>query len=408
MIKRVAEQLPDADEVISTLREFLKMESASGILLVAAAILAMVVNNSPLSGFYERLLNMPVEIRIGAVHIDKPLLLWINDGLMAIFFFLVGLEIKREVLEGELSNPAQVALPAFGAVGGMAVPALVYVALNRGDSLALNGWAIPAATDIAFALGVLSLLGKQVPAALKVFLLTLAILDDLGAILIIALFYSGDLSLASLAVAALALVVLFTLNRRGVVSIVPYVLIGVVLWAAVLKSGVHATLAGVVLALFIPLRVSPESAHSPLRRMEHELHPSVAFVILPVFAFANGGVDLSGTSMDMLLHPIPLGIALGLFLGKQLGVFGFAWLAIKLGLAQLPKGVTFVQVYAVAVLCGIGFTMSLFIASLAFEHARHSFVVDERIGILAGSLISALTGYLILRASLRDSNQTTR
>jgi NhaA family Na+:H+ antiporter len=320
----------------------------------------------------------------------------------------VGLEIKREVLEGELSNPAQVALPAFGAVGGMAVPALVYVALNRGDSLALNGWAIPAATDIAFALGVLSLLGKQVPAALKVFLLTLAILDDLGAILIIALFYSGDLSLASLAVAALALVVLFTLNRRGVVSIVPYVLIGVVLWAAVLKSGVHATLAGVVLALFIPLRVSPESAHSPLRRMEHELHPSVAFVILPVFAFANGGVDLSGTSMDMLLHPIPLGIALGLFLGKQLGVFGFAWLAIKLGLAQLPKGVTFVQVYAVAVLCGIGFTMSLFIASLAFEHARHSFVVDERIGILAGSLISALTGYLILRASLRDSNQTTR
>jgi len=408
LIKRVAEQLPDADEVISTLREFLKMESASGILLVAAAILAMVVNNSPLSGFYERLLNMPVEIRIGAVHIDKPLLLWINDGLMAIFFFLVGLEIKREVLEGELSNPAQVALPAFGAVGGMAVPALVYVALNRGDSLALNGWAIPAATDIAFALGVLSLLGKQVPAALKVFLLTLAILDDLGAILIIALFYSGDLSLASLAVAALALVVLFTLNRRGVVSIVPYVLIGVVLWAAVLKSGVHATLAGVVLALFIPLRVSPESAHSPLRRMEHELHPSVAFVILPVFAFANGGVDLSGTSMDMLLHPIPLGIALGLFLGKQLGVFGFAWLAIKLGLAQLPKGVTFVQVYAVAVLCGIGFTMSLFIASLAFEHARHSFVVDERIGILAGSLISALTGYLILRASLRDSNQTTR
>ena len=408
MIKRVAEQLPDADEVISTLREFLKMESASGILLVAAAILAMVVNNSPLSGFYERLLNMPVEIRIGAVHIDKPLLLWINDGLMAIFFFLVGLEIKREVLEGELSNPAQVALPAFGAVGGMAVPALVYVALNRGDSLALNGWAIPAATDIAFALGVLSLLGKQVPAALKVFLLTLAILDDLGAILIIALFYSGDLSLASLAVAALALVVLFTLNRRGVVSIVPYVLIGVVLWAAVLKSGVHATLAGVVLALFIPLRVSPESAHSPLRRMEHELHPSVAFVILPVFAFANGGVDLSGTSMDMLLHPIPLGIALGLFLGKQLGVFGFAWLAIKLGLAQLPKGVTFVQVYAVAVLCGIGFTMSLFIASLAFEHARHSFVVDERVGILAGSLISALTGYLILRATLRGSNQATR
>ena len=407
LIKHVAEQLPDTDEVISALREFLKMESASGILLVVAAILAMVVNNSPLSGFYDQLLNMPVEIRIGAVHIDKPLLLWINDGLMAVFFFLVGLEIKREVLEGELSNPAQIALPAFGAVGGMVVPALVYVAFNWGDSLALNGWAIPAATDIAFALGVLSLLGKRVPAALKVFLLTLAILDDLGAILIIALFYSGDLSLASLEVAAAALVMLVILNRRNVVNIVPYALIGVVLWAAVLKSGVHATLAGVVLALTIPLRVSQAPEQSPLRRLEHDLHPSVAFVILPMFAFVNGGVNLSGVSVDMLLHPIPLGIALGLFVGKQLGVFSFAWLAIKLGIAELPKGVTYVQVYAVALLCGIGFTMSLFVASLAFEHARHSFLVDERVGIVAGSLLSALIGYLLLRTSLRGSAETT-
>ena len=403
MIKRVTTQLPDADEVLTALREFLKMESASGILLVAAAILAMVVNNSPLSSLYDHLLSMPVEIRVGAVHIDKPLLLWINDGLMAVFFFLVGLEIKREVLEGELSNPAQIALPAFGAVGGMAVPALVYVALNWGDDTAMNGWAIPAATDIAFALGVLSLLGNRVPAALKVFLLTLAILDDLGAIVIIALFYSGDLSLSSLAIAASAVVVLAVLNRRGVVSIAPYALVGVVLWAAVLKSGVHATLAGVLLALFIPLRVGDKAERAPLRQLEHDLHPSVAFVILPIFAFANGGVDLAGVSLDMLTHPIPLGIALGLFVGKQLGVFTFAWLAIKLGVARLPKGVNYIQVYAVSVLCGVGFTMSLFIASLAFEHSRQNVMVDERIGILVGSLISAAVGYLILRVSSRNA-----
>jgi len=401
--KRVTTQLPDADEVLTALREFLKMESASGILLVAAAILAMVVNNSPLSSLYDHLLSMPVEIRVGAVHIDKPLLLWINDGLMAVFFFLVGLEIKREVLEGELSNPAQIALPAFGAVGGMAVPALVYVALNWGDDTAMNGWAIPAATDIAFALGVLSLLGNRVPAALKVFLLTLAILDDLGAIVIIALFYSGDLSLSSLAIAASAVVVLAVLNRRGVVSIAPYALVGVVLWAAVLKSGVHATLAGVLLALFIPLRVGDKAERAPLRQLEHDLHPSVAFVILPIFAFANGGVDLAGVSLDMLTHPIPLGIALGLFVGKQLGVFTFAWLAIKLGVARLPKGVNYIQVYAVSVLCGVGFTMSLFIASLAFEHSRQNVMVDERIGILVGSLISAAVGYLILRVSSRNA-----
>lgn len=403
MTKRVTTQLPDADEVLTALREFLKMESASGILLVAAAILAMVVNNSPLSSLYDHLLSMPVEIRVGAVHIDKPLLLWINDGLMAVFFFLVGLEIKREVLEGELSNPAQIALPAFGAVGGMAVPALVYVALNWGDDTAMNGWAIPAATDIAFALGVLSLLGNRVPAALKVFLLTLAILDDLGAIVIIALFYSGDLSLSSLAIAASAVVVLAVLNRRGVVSIAPYALVGVVLWAAVLKSGVHATLAGVLLALFIPLRVGDKAERAPLRQLEHDLHPSVAFVILPIFAFANGGVDLAGVSLDMLTHPIPLGIALGLFVGKQLGVFTFAWLAIKLGVARLPKGVNYIQVYAVSVLCGVGFTMSLFIASLAFEHSRQNVMVDERIGILVGSLISAAVGYLILRVSSRNA-----
>ncbi|KPK38574.1 MAG: sodium:proton antiporter [Gammaproteobacteria bacterium SG8_47] len=389
--------------MLTALREFLKMESASGILLVAAAILAMVVNNSPLSSLYDHLLSMPVEIRVGAVHIDKPLLLWINDGLMAVFFFLVGLEIKREVLEGELSNPAQIALPAFGAVGGMAVPALVYVALNWGDDTAMNGWAIPAATDIAFALGVLSLLGNRVPAALKVFLLTLAILDDLGAIVIIALFYSGDLSLSSLAIAASAVVVLAVLNRRGVVSIAPYALVGVVLWAAVLKSGVHATLAGVLLALFIPLRVGDKAERAPLRQLEHDLHPSVAFVILPIFAFANGGVDLAGVSLDMLTHPIPLGIALGLFVGKQLGVFTFAWLAIKLGVARLPKGVNYIQVYAVSVLCGVGFTMSLFIASLAFEHSRQNVMVDERIGILVGSLISAAVGYLILRVSSRNA-----
>lgn len=380
------------------------MESASGILLLAAALLAMVMANSPLSHLYDLFLNTPVAVKVGAFEIAKPLLLWINDGLMAIFFFLVGLELKREVLEGELSQPAQVVLPALAALGGMLAPAAIYVAFNAGDATALQGWAIPMATDIAFALGVLSLLGKRVPQGLKIFLLTLAIFDDVGAIIIIALFYSSNLSLGSLGIAGGALVVLFVMNRRHVSSIPVYLLVGLVLWVSVLKSGMHATLAGVVLALFIPMRDRDEPERSPLRQLEHELHPAVAFVILPLFAFANAGVNLSGITAASLLHPVPLGIATALFFGNQFGIFTITWLAVRLGVAKLPAGVNWLQMYGVSVLCGIGFTMSLFISALAFQEGGVARMVDDRIGILGGSLISALVGYVILRMSLpRDA-----
>ena len=364
--------------VLNAIREFLRLESASGLLLVAAAVLAMVVENSAAKSLYDALLGTPVEIRVGTFHIGKPLLLWVNDGLMAMFFFLVGLELKREILRGELSSPERVVLPAIAAVGGIVVPAAIYVYINWGDAVALKGWAIPAATDIAFALGVLSLLGRRVPNVLKLFLLTLAIIDDLGAILIIALFYSGELSLASLLVAAGAVIALFLLNRRGVADVAPYLIIGIVLWAAVLKSGVHATLAGVVLAFFIPLRVSPEAGTSPLEQLEHDLHPTVAYGILPVFAFANAGVPLEGLTLSSLIEPVPLGIAAGLFLGKQLGVFGFAWAAVKLRLARLPEGVGWLALYGVAVLCGVGFTMRLFIGIDFGTSGCRACVIDEQ------------------------------
>jgi NhaA family Na+:H+ antiporter len=387
--------------VVSAMREFLQHEAASGILLMIATVVALAMANSFLADVYGKLLSTPVSVRIGDYFdIDKPLLLWINDGLMAVFFFLVGLEIKREVLEGELSDPAQIALPALAALGGMLVPALVYAAFNWGDEAAIRGWAIPAATDIAFALGVLALLGKGVPNGLKVFLLTLAILDDLGAIVIIALFYTANVSVTMLSVAAVSLVVLTVLNRRGVTALPPYVLVGLVMWAAVLKSGVHATLAGVALAFFIPLRV-PEGQESPLRKLEHDLHPSVAYGILPVFAFANAGVSLQGFEFSSLMQPLPLGIALGLFVGKQIGVFGFAWAAIKLGLARLPEGANWASLYGVAILCGIGFTMSLFIAALAFEGGGPAAGGLDRLGILSGSLVSAVVGYLLLKRALR-------
>jgi len=383
--------------MITAIREFVRLESASGLLLLAAAVLAMVAENSPLNPHYDALLDTPVEVRIGALAIAKPLLLWINDGLMAVFFFLIGLELKREVLEGELSDPARVALPTLAALGGMAAPALIYTLVNASDPVALKGWAIPAATDIAFALAVINLLGNRVPGSLKLFLLTLAIVDDLGAIVIIALFYTSDLSLESLGVAAAALAVLASMNRRGVVSLAAYLLVGIVMWAAVLKSGVHATLAGVLLALFIPLRTSDPKIESPLRQLEQDLHPAVAFGILPIFAFANTGVPLGGLSADALLSSVPLGIALGLFLGNQLGVMGVSWLAVKLGLARLPSGVGWGQMYGVAMLCGIGFTMSLFVSSLAFEQGGPDFAVDDRLGILVGSVLSAVSGYLWLR-----------
>lgn len=383
----------------STIKDFLRLESASGLLLVAAAILAMIVVNSPAKSLYDGLLDIPIAVQIDSFIIAKPLLLWINDGLMAVFFFLVGLEIKREVLDGELSNPQQIVLPAIAAVGGMAIPAAVYILFNMNDPVAMQGWAIPAATDIAFALGVLSLLGDRVPPALKLFLLTLAIIDDLGAIIIIAVFYTSSISATSLLVAAGSIVVLYQMNKRGVVSVASYLLVGLVLWAAVLKSGVHATLAGVLLAFFIPLRAPGDASQSPLRDLEHDLHPAVAFAILPIFAFANTGISLIGLTPADLLDPIPLGIAAGLFIGKLLGVFGCAWISIKTGLAELPDRCTWLDLFGVSVLCGIGFTMSLFISSLAFEQATHD-IADERLGILAGSLLSAVIGYAILRYSL--------
>jgi NhaA family Na+:H+ antiporter len=385
---------------ITTLRDFLQKESTGGLLLVVAAVTAMAIENSPLDFLYNALLDTPVSIQVGALILHKPLLLWINDGLMAVFFFLIGLEIKREVTEGELSDPARLVIPAIAAVGGMLVPALVYVALNRGDPAALSGWAIPTATDIAFALGVLSLLGKRVPYVLKLFLLTLAVIDDLGAIIIIALFYSGELSMASLSVAASALLVLFIINRSGVTRVAPYILVGTVLWVAVLKSGVHATLAGVVLAFFIPLH-ERVGGGSPLKHLEHTLHPYVAFGILPLFAFANTGIDFTGLGLSSLLHPVPLGIAAGLVVGKQVGVFGFSWVAIKLRLGNLPEGVRWLDLYGVAALCGIGFTMSLFISGLAAEQIGTGEMVDNRLGILLGSLLSAVIGYLVLAFSLK-------
>ena len=383
--------------VSAWLQDFIKQDSASGTLLIIAAVLALAIQNSPLDWLYNGFLSIPVEVRVGQLHLAKPLLLWINDGLMAIFFLLIGLEVKREILEGELSSPAQIVLPGLGAVGGMLVPALFYVALNWRDEVAMNGWAIPAATDIAFALGILALLGRRVPLSLRVFLMALAIFDDLGAIVIIAIFYTSDLSIQSLVLAAVLLFVLLALNLLNVTRIAVYVLVGAALWVAVLKSGVHATLAGVALGFAIPLRSKRDPAHSPLRELEHALHPWVAFFIVPLFAFANAGVSFAGFSLGTLLAPVPLGILTGLFLGKQIGILLFCGVVIRLGWARLPEGATWAGFYGVAVLCGIGFTMSLFVASLAFEHAGPGYVAADRLGILVGSGLAAITGYLVLR-----------
>jgi NhaA family Na+:H+ antiporter len=384
--------------VQATIRNFLRLESAGGLLLILAAALAILVANSPLAQYYELLLDVPVEIRIGALHIAKPLFLWINDGLMAIFFFAIGLELKREVLEGELSRPANVLLPALGAIGGMVVPVLIYVAINHDNPAALRGWAIPAATDIAFALGILLLLGSRVPVALKVFLVSLAIFDDVGAIVIIAVFYTTNLSLLALGIAGGCLVVLSFMAWRRARSITAYILVGIVMWTAVLKSGVHATLAGVALAAFIPMRDPDEPGRSPLKELEDDLHHVVAFCILPLFAFANAGVTFAGAGWSSILHPVPLGIAAGLFVGKQLGVFLFCAAAIRFGLARLPQGAGWAGLYGVSILAGIGFTMSLFVSGLAFEDRPFDGAVlfDERVGILLGSLLSAVVGYAVL------------
>ncbi len=385
----------------NALTRFLQLESASGLLLIGAAVLAMTINNSPLSFLYNGLLDVPVAVQVGALQIAKPLLLWINDGLMALFFLLIGLEVKREVLEGQLRQPAQLILPGAAAVGGMLVPALIYWWLNHANPAAASGWAIPMATDIAFALGVLALLGKRVPVSLKLFLMTLAIIDDLGAIIVIALFYSNELSNLSLILAAIFLSILILMNRFGVSNLSPYLVIGTFLWICVLKSGVHATLAGVVLALTIPMR--NREHNSPLLSLEHALQPWVAFAILPLFAFANAGVPLDGLSLDSFIHPVPLGITAGLLLGKTLGVFGFTWLIIQTGWAKLPLGANWGQVLGLSILCGIGFTMSLFVGSLAFVPEVSEYAGMDRVGILTGSVLAALIGYSVCYLSSRPA-----
>lgn len=379
------------------LQDFIKKESAAGILLIIATILALLLENSFMSTFYTSFLHTPVEIRFGELQIAKPLLLWVNDGLMAIFFLLIGLEIKREVREGHLSSLSQITLPGIAAIGGMVVPALIFLAFNRGEDFSMNGWAIPTATDIAFALGILSLLGKRVPISLKVFLMALAIIDDLGAILIIAFFYTSELSTTSITIAAIALFILFIMNRMHVAIKSAYIVVGIILWVSVLKSGVHATLAGVALAFMIPLSSQDKEGNdfSMAKEIESDLHSWVAFMILPLFAFVNAGVDLKGISIEEMAGPVPLGIMLGLFIGKQVGVFGFSWLAIKMGLASLPQGSNWTLMYGVSVLTGIGFTMSLFVDTLAYNDTQIYHYADK-LAILLGSFLSATVGYLIL------------
>lgn len=384
---------------IRALREFLRYEATAGLLLMASAAIAIVLANTALAPFYGQLLNVPLSITVGDSSLAKPLLLWINDGLMAVFFLLVSLEIKREFIEGQLSSVRQALLPVFGAFGGMVLPAATYIFINLDDPLSLNGWAIPAATDIAFALGILALAGKWAPLSLKVLLAAIAILDDLCAIMIIAFFYTDELSLVTIEGAALCLVGLLVLNRLGVSRTAGYLLIGALLWLFVLQIGVHATLAGVVVAVAIPMRAREDEQKSPLKKLEHDLHPWVAYGILPVFAFANAGVSFAGLSLASFFEPVPLGIAAGLFLGKQLGVFVPVATAVRLGIAKKPMGASWPQVYGVSMLCGVGFTMSLFIGSLAFEDPAgdQTFAAPIRLGVLCGSLLSGLFGFLLIR-----------
>lgn len=387
-----------ADLLTATIRDFMKLESAGGILLLAAAVIGILVANSPLAGLYGALLQTPVAVQVGALLIAKPLLLWINDGLMAVFFFLIGLEIKREVVDGELSSFRQVILPGAGALGGMVVPAAIYAWMNWNDPVAMDGWAIPVATDIAFALALLSVFGTRVPLQLKILLLTLAIFDDLAAIVIIAIFYSGDLSVTALIVSAIALVIAITMNMRGVTRVSSYILLGIVLWIAVLKSGVHATLAGVLIAFCIPMQDG--QGKSPLRDLEHDLHGPVAFVILPLFAFANAGISLTNMSIADVSDPVTLGVLFGLLIGKPVGILVFIGLAIMLRFATLPAEITWPRLTGVAFACGIGFTMSLFIAGLAFEHGGGQTFAGDRLGILLGSILSAFVAFGILQTSL--------
>ena len=382
---------------------FLKLESAGGIVLILSALLAILVANSFLEPYYHLLLSTPIDVRIGALEIAKPLLLWVNDGLMSIFFFLVGLELKRELLEGELSDKRKIILPAIGAIGGMLVPALIYLYFNHDDPIAVKGWAIPAATDIAFALGILALLGSRVPTSIKIFLASLAIFDDIGAIIIIAFFYTSKISITALSIVAFCLPILIMFNKYNVVSKSAYIFVGIIMWAATLKSGVHATLAGVILAAFIPIRSKSNPEYSPLKDLEHDLHTVVAFFVIPVFAFANAGINFSGVSIDQILHGVPIGISLGLFFGKQIGIFVFCWIFIQLKIACLPNNMNWTALYGTSALCGIGFTMSLFVGSLAFEETGVNLLFDERLGIILGSLASGIVGYAILSANFSSN-----
>jgi len=384
---------------IDLLKEFHKLESASGLLLIVATIIALIMANFPATlAVYDELLGMHLTVTVGGLGVDKPLLLWINDALMVLFFMLVGLELKREVVEGQLSKPDQVVLPVLAALGGLVVPAAIYWFINGAFESQRNGWAIPTATDIAFALAMLSLLGSRVPTSLKVFLATIAIVDDIAAIVIIAVFYTADLSVTSLALAGLGIGVLAALNRARVMRLAPYMLTALFIWFCVLKSGVHATLAGVVVAAFIPLRAGDD--HSPARHLEHTLHPWVAFAVLPIFAFANAGVSFLDMNRDSLTNGVPLGIILGLFVGKQVGVFGMIVLARLLRIASLPQGASWAQVYGVAILCGIGFTMSLFIGTLAFERGNFDLLPGVKLGVLIGSVLSAGLGLAVLHLAL--------
>ncbi len=380
----------------NSLRQMIQHDAIGGVLLILAATVALILANTPIDAFYYKFLNLPVHLQIGNFEISKPLLLWINDGLMAIFFFLIGLEVKREILEGHLSSKEQIVLPGVAAIAGIIIPALIYAFFNIDNEINIKGWAVPSATDIAFALGIFSLFGKNLPITLKLFLLSVAIFDDIGAIIIIALFYAQELSINSLILAGVGLIVLLTLNRLSIKQQGAYILVGVVIWAAVLKSGVHATLAGFAVALFIPLNVKNEDGHPMLNHLEHKLQPWVAFFILPLFAFANAGVSFSGLTINDLMNPITLGIILGLFIGKQLSIFSSAWLTVKLGFAKLPEGTTWPQLYGVSLLCGIGFTMSLFIGSLAFEQHPESYHNSVKIGVVLGSLLSAVLGSIII------------
>lgn len=388
----------------SFIGKFLKLESSGGITLLATSALALIFANSFLSPYYFELLNTPVIVQFGEQGIAKPFLLWVNDGLMAIFFVLVGLEVKREIMLGSLSSYQQAILPVLAALGGMIVPALVFTFFNYDDPLAMEGWAIPMATDIAFALGIMALLGKRVPLPLKIFLLALAIIDDLGAIIVIALFFAHGLSVEAMIGAGLSIIVLIIMNRMRISALCAYLFVGMVLWFCVLKSGVHATLAGVILGFTVP--ITARDGSSPLESLEHALNPWSAFFILPIFAFANAGVPLLGVNLEMLSGALPLGIMLGLLIGKPLGVFSFCFLAVKLKIARLPLLVNLKHIFAVSVLCGIGFTMSMFLSGLAFENAGESINTLSRIGILLGSSLSAVLGLLLLRATTSPPEQS--